>query len=130
MWVVCVFVCLFVCVCFFFFFCLLSVGKLLFIRKGHLVSCMFVVFVFVYVCPRQVTVKFEVAGAPEGSKPRSMRKFYRFSVMDPISIASTCTAIRGGNPLVELQLTNTTQVGENDDGRRRDWRAVTSKVCS
>lgn len=61
-------------------------------------------------------MKFDVAGAPEGSKPRSMRKFYRFSVMDPITIVSTCTAIRGSNPLVELQLTNTTQVRERFTG--------------
>lgn len=44
-----------------------------------------------------------------GSEPRSMRKFYRFSVMNPVDMSSVCTSIKG-NPLVELQLRNTTQV--------------------
>lgn len=50
-----------------------------------------------------------MAGDPEGSEPRSMRKFYRFSVMNPVNMSSVCTAVRGG-PFVELQLANTTQV--------------------
>lgn len=56
-----------------------------------------------------MTVKFDVAGAAEGSEPRSMRKFYRFSVMNPVSMSSVCTSVKG-NPLVELKLRNTTQV--------------------
>lgn len=59
---------------------------------------------------RQVTVKYDVAGAPEGAEPRSMRKFYRFSVMNPVTVSSTCAAVRGSSPFVELQLVNTTQV--------------------
>eukprot|EP00903_Cladosiphon_okamuranus_P010481 g9916.t1 len=57
----------------------------------------------------RVTVKYQVAGAPEGSEPRSMRKFYRFSVMNPVTLSSSCTAVRG-TPFVELQLINTTQM--------------------
>eukprot|EP00752_Nemacystus_decipiens_P010921 g9705.t1 len=57
----------------------------------------------------RVTVKYHVAGTPEGSEPRSMRKFYRFSVMNPVTLSSSCTAVRG-TPFVELQLVNTTQV--------------------
>ncbi|CAN0520037.1 unnamed protein product, partial [Ectocarpus sp. 8 AP-2014] len=49
-----------------------------------------------------------VAGDPEGSEPRSMRKFYRFSVMNPVSVNPVCTAVRG-SPFVEVQLVNTTQ---------------------
>lgn len=54
-------------------------------------------------------MKYQVAGAPDGSEPRSMRKFYRFSVMNPLTLSPACTAVRG-TPFVELQLTNTTQV--------------------
>ncbi|CAM9331025.1 unnamed protein product [Ectocarpus fasciculatus] len=56
----------------------------------------------------RVTVKYHVAGDPEGSEPRSMRKFYRFSVMNPVSVNPVCTAVRG-SPFVEVQLVNTTQ---------------------
>ena len=54
-------------------------------------------------------MKYHVAGAPDGSEPRSMRKFYRFSVMNPVTLSSACTAVMG-TPFVELQLVNTTQV--------------------
>lgn len=57
----------------------------------------------------QVTVKYEVAGIPQGAEPLTMRKFYRFSVMNPVSMAAKCTAVRG-RPFVEMQLRNTTQV--------------------
>ncbi|CAM9247688.1 unnamed protein product [Scytosiphon promiscuus] len=66
----------------------------------------------------RVTVRYQVAGDPEGSEPRSMRKFYRFSVMNPVNMSSVCTAVRGG-PFVELQLVNTTQVRAQQDFRGR-----------
>ncbi|CAM9665395.1 unnamed protein product [Ectocarpus sp. 12 AP-2014] len=61
----------------------------------------------------RVTVKYHVAGDPEGSEPRSMRKFYRFSVMNPVSVNPVCTAMRG-SPIVEVQLVNTTQARERE----------------
>lgn len=77
-------------------------------------------------------MKYHVAGDPEGSEPRSMRKFYRFSVMNPVSVNPVCTAVRG-SPFVEVQLVNTTQVREiaeiafllfvSAGGRRRVWMA-------
>ncbi|CAM9429438.1 unnamed protein product, partial [Ectocarpus sp. 13 AM-2016] len=61
----------------------------------------------------RVTVKYHVVGDPEGSEPRSMRKFYRFSVMNPVSVNPVCTAVRG-SPIVEVQLVNTTQARERE----------------
>lgn len=57
----------------------------------------------------QVTVKYEIAGMPPGTETLTMRKFYRFSVMNPVSMAAMCTAVRG-RPFVEMQLRNITQV--------------------
>ncbi|CAM9706999.1 unnamed protein product, partial [Discosporangium mesarthrocarpum] len=57
----------------------------------------------------RVTVKYEPPDPTEGIEPKLMRKFYRFSVLNPINLAVTCLPIRG-NPFVEMNLRNTTQM--------------------
>ncbi|CAN0010089.1 unnamed protein product [Choristocarpus tenellus] len=57
----------------------------------------------------RVTVKFSTLDAPEGTKPRIVRKFYLFSVLNPIGIKIGCLPIKG-RPFVEMHLMNNTQV--------------------
>lgn len=71
----------------------------------------------------QVTVKYEIAGAPEGTEPLVMRKLYRFAVTNPVELSTLCTSVRGC-PYVEMLLRNRTQVRRPASGGCRVRREV------
>lgn len=57
----------------------------------------------------RVSVTYRHVGAPMTQEPKSLRKFYRFNVHNPINMSMTCL-LAGGCPLVEMAVRNTTQM--------------------
>ncbi|KAG5189454.1 hypothetical protein JKP88DRAFT_301845 [Tribonema minus] len=57
----------------------------------------------------RVAVTYRDALTPLGQEAKSLRKFYRFNVLNPINMSSTCLLVRGV-PLVEVSIRNTTQM--------------------